>query len=67
MLNERHALANNVAFWSAFNAMGGAGSMNSWLSKGLAQSDRVHLTGAGYARLAEMFYRDLVGVVARKS
>ena len=53
------ALANNVAFWSAFNAMGGGGSINSWLRKGLAQSDRVHLTGAGYARLAEMFYTDL--------
>jgi lysophospholipase L1-like esterase len=54
------ALANNAAFWSAYSAMGGSGSMNSWLSKGLAQSDRVHLTGPGYARLAELFYTDLM-------
>jgi lysophospholipase L1-like esterase len=57
---RRAAFTNNAAFWSAFDAMGGNGSMNSWLSKGLAQSDRVHLTGAGYARLAELFFRDLM-------
>ncbi|HEY6805062.1 MAG TPA: GDSL-type esterase/lipase family protein [Pyrinomonadaceae bacterium] len=56
---RRAALANNAAFWSSFAAMGGAGSMNAWVSKGLAQTDRVHLTGAGYARMAEMFYRDV--------
>jgi lysophospholipase L1-like esterase len=57
---RRAAIANNAAFWSGFDAMGGAGSMNNWLSKGLAQSDRVHLTGAGYARLAELFFSDLM-------
>jgi len=56
---RRAALENNAAFWSAFDAMGGAGSINNWLRRGLAQSDRVHLTGLGYARLAEMFYDDL--------
>jgi lysophospholipase L1-like esterase len=57
---RRAALANNAAFWSSFDAMGGPGSMNVWVSKGLAQSDHVHLTGAGYARIAAMFYRDLM-------
>jgi lysophospholipase L1-like esterase len=53
------ALDNNAAFWSAYSAMGGAGSMKDWVQRGLAQPDRVHLTAAGYARLAEMFYEDL--------
>jgi lysophospholipase L1-like esterase len=57
---RRAALGNNVAFWSSFNAMGGVGSMNDWISKGWAQPDRVHLTGMGYARMAEMFYGDLM-------
>jgi lysophospholipase L1-like esterase len=53
------ALDNSAGFWSAYDAMGGAGSMNSWIPRGLAQSDRVHLTGAGYARLADLLYEDL--------
>jgi len=56
---RRAALDNNAAFWSSFDAMGGAGSMGSWMRRGLAQPDRVHLTGSGYARLAAMFYEDL--------
>ena len=57
---RRVALANDAAFWSAFDAMGGAGSMANWVRRGLAQPDRVHLTGAGYARIADMFYGDLI-------
>lgn len=62
-MNESHRLAaqdHNAAFWSAFEAMGGAGSMSSWVRKGLAQSDRVHLTGAGYARMGDLFLADLM-------
>jgi len=57
---RRAAIANNAAFWSAFDAMGGAGSMQKWARLGLAQPDRVHLTAAGYAKLAGMFYEDLL-------
>ena len=57
---RRAALANNAGFWSSFDAMGGVGSMNSWVSRGWAQPDRVHLTGAGYARMADTFYSDLM-------
>jgi lysophospholipase L1-like esterase len=59
-VERRVALANNTAFWSAYNAMGGSGSMSNWLRRELAQPDRVHLTAAGYARLADMFYEDLI-------
>jgi lysophospholipase L1-like esterase len=54
------ALSNNAAFWSAFDAMGGTGSMQKWVRLGFGQPDRVHLTGAGYAKLADMFYEDLL-------
>jgi lysophospholipase L1-like esterase len=54
------AFGNNTGFWSAYEAMGGAGSMNRWLGAGLAQADRVHLTSAGYNVLGLRFYRDLM-------
>jgi len=57
---RRAALENGAAFWSAFEAMGGAGSMQKWVGLGLAQPDRVHLTAPGYAKLADMFYEDLL-------
>jgi len=57
---RRAAVANNAAFWSAFDAMGGSGSIKNWLNRGLAQADRVHLTSSGYMRLAEIFYEDLL-------
>ena len=55
---RRAAYEAGAAFWSAYSAMGGAGSMNRWVEQGLGQADHVHLTAAGYARLGEMFYRD---------
>jgi len=54
------ATVNQTAFWSAYDAMGGAGSMNRWLRSGLAQADRVHLTLAGYSVLGTRFYKDLL-------
>jgi|ERR1700752_370974 len=66
-LQRRVALSNNAAFWSAFQAMGGSGSMNRWVTRGLAQPDKVHLTRAGYAVLAKRFYEDLLQVrISRK-
>jgi lysophospholipase L1-like esterase len=54
------ALESGVAFWSAFNAMGGPGSMNAWVTRGWAQGDRVHLTRPGYDLLADAFCKDLM-------
>jgi lysophospholipase L1-like esterase len=55
---RRAAIDVGAAFWSQYGAMGGAGSMNTWVEQGLAQADHVHLTRAGYARMGEMFYQD---------
>ena len=54
------AFESGAAFWSAFDAMGGSGSMNSWLTRGWAQGDRVHLTRPGYDLLADAFCKDLM-------
>jgi lysophospholipase L1-like esterase len=57
---RRAAIAGNAAFWSSYDAMGGGGSMKSWLTRGLAQADQVHLTSIGYVRMADLFYEDLM-------
>lgn len=57
---RRAAIEVGAAVWSAYGAMGGAGSMNHWVAQGLGQADHVHLTRAGYARLGDMFYQDII-------
>lgn len=54
------ALLAGAAFWSEYDAMGGAGSMNAWVARGLGRFDHVHFTAAGYNKLAELFYSDLM-------
>jgi lysophospholipase L1-like esterase len=57
---RRAAKQAGAAYWCSYDAMGGDGSMNAWVSQGLGQGDKVHLTGAGYLRMADMFYQDLM-------
>ena len=57
---RRAAIVAGAAFWSAYDAMGGAGAMNAWSARGLGQADHVHLTRAGYNRIGDNFYRDLM-------
>jgi hypothetical protein len=57
---RRAAFQTGAAFWSSYDAMGGAGTMNAWVAQGFGQSDRVHLTRSGYNRVADYFYRDLM-------
>ena len=52
---------HHCAFYDERQRMGGPGAMIRWVSAGLAQPDRTHLTGSGYRALAEAFYRDLLG------
>jgi hypothetical protein len=46
------------------DAMGGRDSMNAWVGRSLGQADHVHLTSAGYFRIADLFYRDLMRAYA---
>jgi lysophospholipase L1-like esterase len=62
MIEAQRRAASEVgaAFWSSYAAMGGAGSMSTWVQQGLAQGDRVHLSKEGYVRIGTMFYNDLI-------
>jgi lysophospholipase L1-like esterase len=57
---RRAAIEMGAGFWSSYAAMGGAGSMNTWVAKGMGQPDHVHLTARGYVRLGDMFYDDFL-------
>ncbi len=56
------AFEAGAAFFDLFRAMGGAGSIERWatLREPLAQSDRVHLTAAGYRLVAGWLYTELM-------
>ena len=56
------AAANGCAFWSTRDVMGGKGSIAQWRKDKLANKDHVHLTNAGYAKLARILVTDLMGV-----
>ena len=64
---RRAALAAGAAFWSSYDAMGGEDSMDAWVRRGLGQSDHVHLTSAGYVRIADQFYQALMRAYAKRS
>jgi lysophospholipase L1-like esterase len=57
---RRAAVTAGAAFWSEYDAMGGAGSMNVWVARGLGRFDHVHFTAVGYSKLAALFYTDLI-------
>ncbi|MEW6731234.1 MAG: GDSL-type esterase/lipase family protein [Acidobacteriota bacterium] len=61
-VQRRVAQAHSWAFWNSYRAMGGKGSIHRWslTSPPLAQPDHVHLTRAGYDRIAQLIYQDLI-------
>lgn len=52
-----YRLAKDVdgAVWDQFEVMGGLRSMDLWRQAGLAQTDRVHFTTAGYQLVGDLF------------
>ena len=54
------ALAHGCAFWDLRSKMGGKGSMQEWVAAGLAQTDHVHFSGAGYRMLGDAVFRDVM-------
>jgi len=54
------ALANRCAFWDTRTKMGGKGSMQQWVSAGLAANDHVHFSGTGYRMLGDAVFRDVM-------
>ncbi len=55
------AVASGCAFWDLRAKMGGKGSMQQWVTAGMAQYDHVHFTMPGYRMLGDAVFRDLMG------
>jgi lysophospholipase L1-like esterase len=56
---KRVANATGVAFFNTFEAMGGEGSMATWVKKGLAGGDLTHPSPRGAEVLGDLFYKSL--------
>ncbi len=54
------AMASGCPFWDLRAKMGGKGSMQQWISAGMAQVDHVHFTEPGYKLLGDAVFRDLM-------
>jgi LysM repeat protein/lysophospholipase L1-like esterase len=54
-LTKRVAYEKNCAFYDYYDISGGRGSIAKWYSRGLAQSDKIHLTTPGYYVRGELF------------
>ncbi|MGD1097493.1 MAG: GDSL-type esterase/lipase family protein [Bryobacteraceae bacterium] len=54
------AAASGCAFWDLRAKMGGKGSMQQWVSAGMAQNDHVHFTQPGYRMLGDAIFRDVM-------
>lgn len=63
---QRHgAAAVGCAFFDTYTAMGGSGSMATWVGRGLGQADLTHPTGAGSEVLASWIERALLDGLER--
>lgn len=54
------AVESGCAFWDLRAKMGGKGSMQQWVTAGMAQYDHVHFTLPGYKMLGDAVFRDLM-------
>jgi lysophospholipase L1-like esterase len=54
------AAAESWAFWDQFEAMGGGGSMWSWIQQGLGSQDMIHPTGQGGSVLGRFEFAALL-------
>ncbi len=48
------------SMWDLFSIMGGYGSMATWDKNGLAASDRIHFTRAGYTLIGDLLFDALL-------
>ena len=62
----KNTLAQGAVYWDLYEAMGGRGSMPSWVnaSPPLAASDLTHFSPQGAKKVGEMFYTALISDMA---
>jgi lysophospholipase L1-like esterase len=56
---KQRCLANGVAYWSMFEAMGGENSMQYWVEQELASTDYTHFSPKGSRIISELFFNAL--------
>jgi len=59
-IQRQVALESGCAFWDWRARMGGPGSVKQWVQAGLAQADHTHLTSAGYRRVGDMLFSEIM-------
>lgn len=59
---KQHSLEQGAVFWDMYEAMGGRGSMVSWVEADppLAATDYTHFSPAGSKKIGELFYTALI-------
>ncbi len=57
---KHYALKAGAAYWSMYDAMGGADSMAEWQQQGLAGGDGIHFSKKGAARMSDLFFEALM-------
>ncbi len=62
---QQIASKNHTLYWDWQEAMGGECSMKSWVQQGLAASDGVHFSRAGYNRVANDLYDNLKVILTK--
>ena len=63
---EEIAAGCQGAYWDLFDIMGGEGSMDRWVTAGLARPDHVHFTAEGYTLLGNLLFNALMDAYARQ-
>lgn len=58
------AARHRCAYFATQTAMGGPGAILRWQKEGLAERDGVHLSEAGYERLADLLLHDVLALYA---
>ncbi|MES2689320.1 MAG: GDSL-type esterase/lipase family protein [Bacteroidota bacterium] len=53
----------NVMYWDLYAAMGGKGSMKSWVHTGYAAKDHIHFSKAGYELQGELLFKALQRII----
>lgn len=53
-------LTHNYAYWDFYRVMGGAGSIETWATAGLAGRDKIHLTKEGYSKQGALLFEALM-------
>ena len=57
---EEIASGCDGAYWDLYEIMGGSGSMDAWVSAGLARPDHIHFTPEGYVILGNLLFNALM-------